>query len=147
MGIYGWSFGGYFSAMAVMQRPDVFHAARGRRAGGRLARLRHLLHRALPRAAGGEPPGLRSQSVLTHAKLLRRPLLIIHGTTDDNVYFLHSVKMSNALFRAGKEHEFLPLVGFTHMVTDPLITRRLHTRIADYFVERLRDRPSEAGGK
>jgi len=147
VGIYGWSFGGYFSAMAVMQRPDVFHAAV---AGAPVADWLDYDACYTERYLGlpaDNPKGYEASSVLTYAKDLQRPLLIIHGTTDDNVYFLHSVKMSNALFRAGKEHEFLPLAGFTHMVTDPLITRRLHTRIADYFVERLQDRLSEGVGK
>ncbi len=71
------------------------------------------------------------------AKDLEKPLLIIHGTSDDNVYFSHSLKMSNALFREGKTHDFLALSGSTHMVPDPLVTTRLYQRIVDYFVEHL----------
>jgi dipeptidyl-peptidase-4 len=65
------------------------------------------------------------------------PLLIIHGTADDNVYFLHSLKMTEALFRAGKKFEFLPLAGFTHMVPDPEVTVRLNSRIAAFFKQHL----------
>jgi dipeptidyl-peptidase-4 len=75
--------------------------------------------------------------VLTYAPHLKRPLLIVHGTADDNVYFLHSMKLCDALFRAGKPYDFLPLAGFTHMVPDPLITERLYGRIMNYFVEHL----------
>ena len=65
------------------------------------------------------------------------PLLLIHGTSDDNVYFSHSMKLSDALFRAGKPHDFLPLSGFTHMVPDPLVTKRLYGRIASWLLEHL----------
>jgi dipeptidyl-peptidase-4 len=64
---------------------------------------------------------------------LARPLLLVHGTVDDNVYFLHSMKLADPLFRAGKEFEFLPLPGFTHSVPDPLVTKRLYGRIAEFF--------------
>ena len=59
VGITGWSFGGYESALAVLDRGDVFHVAVAGRAGRRLARLRHALHRALPRPSAGQPGRLR----------------------------------------------------------------------------------------
>jgi dipeptidyl-peptidase-4 len=138
VGIYGWSFGGYASAMAVMQRPDVFHVGV---AGAPVVDWAdydtHYTERYLGLPADN-PSGYHASSVLTYADRLRRPLLIIHGTADDNVYFLHSMKLCDALFRAGRPYDFLPLAGFTHMVPDPLITQRLYGRIVDYFVEHLK---------
>ena len=81
--------------------------------------------------------GYDRASVLTYAPELERPLLIVHGTSDDNVYFTHSIKMSDALLRAGKPHVFLPLSGFTHMVADPSTTRALQARIVGFLLERL----------
>ena len=137
VGIYGWSFGGYFSAMAVMQRPDVFRVGV---AGAPVADWRdydtHYTERymALP---ADNAAGYDAASVLTHAAKLSRPLMIIHGTSDDNVYFTHAIRMSDALFRAGKDFDFLPLAGLTHMVPDPVVSTRLNTKIADYFVRHL----------
>ena len=81
--------------------------------------------------------GYDASSVVTYCKDLSVPLLIIHGTADDNVYFLHSLKMTEALFRAGKKFEFLPLAGFTHMVPDPEVNVRRHSRVAAFFKEHL----------
>ena len=64
-------------------------------------------------------------------------LLLIHGTTDDNVYFTNTLKMHDALFRAGKPHDLLVLSGFTHMVPDPEVTTRLYERIVLFFREHL----------
>ena len=133
VGIYGWSFGGYFSAMAVMQRPDVFHAGF---AGAPVVDWQdydtHYTERylGLPQE---QTEAYRVSNVLTYAQRLERPLLVLHGTNDDNVYFAHSLKLTEALFRAGRRFEILPLPGFTHMVTDPLVTRRLYERILDHF--------------
>jgi dipeptidyl-peptidase-4 len=130
--------------MAVLRRPDVYRAAV---AGAPVSEWRdydtHYTERylGLPEAADAEGPYSRS-SVLTYAAQEgeHRPLLVVHGTADDNVYFSHAVKLSDALFRAGRPHEFLPLAGLTHMVPEPIVTRRLQTRIIDFFRDNLRER-------
>jgi len=64
-------------------------------------------------------------------------LLLVHGTADDNVYFRHSLKLADALFRAGKEFEMLPLAGLTHMVPEPVVAQRLWSRTRDFFHKHL----------
>lgn len=137
VGVVGWSFGGYFATMSVLLRPDVFHAGA---AGAPVTDWRdydtHYTERylGLPQANGA---GYDDSSALVHAWKLQRPLLLIHGTSDDNVYFMHSLKLSQALFRAGRPFEFLPLAGFTHMVPEPTVTVRLQERIVRFFEENL----------
>jgi dipeptidyl-peptidase-4 len=137
VGIYGWSFGGYFAAMAVLRRPDVYHAAvAGAPVADWMDYDTHYTERylGLPQ---DDPEAYRRSSVLTYAAALSRPLLLIHGTTDDNVYFLHSLKISDALFRAGRPHDFLPLSNYTHMVADPAVRLHLNARIVGYFRQHL----------
>jgi dipeptidyl-peptidase-4 len=83
------------------------------------------------------PKGYRDSSLLTHASKLERPLLLVHGTGDDNVFFLHTLKLADGLFRAGKDHELLPLSGFTHMVNEPEARRRLEERTVRFFQRHL----------
>jgi dipeptidyl-peptidase-4 len=137
IGVYGWSFGGYFSAMATMRRPDVFAAGV---AGAPVADWADYdtfyTERYLGLPSENEA-GYKASNVLTYAKDLRVPLLIIHGTADDNVYTVNSLKMTDALFKAGRRFEFLPLANQTHMVTKPEVVRLMHSRIATFFVEQL----------
>ena len=115
VGIVGWSFGGYMSARRAAAAGRL-QGGRRRRPGHRLGRLRHALHRALPGPACPRvEAGLRRASLFPLAKDLKRPLLLVHGTADDNVYFRHTLKLTDALFRAGKDFEVLPLSGLTHM--------------------------------
>lgn len=137
VGIYGWSFGGYFSAVAVCRRPDVFHSGV---AGAPVIDWADYDTHYTERYMGtpqANPEGYRACNVLTYAKDLSRPLLLIHGTTDDNVYFTHSLKMAEALFRAGRPYELLVLAGFTHMVPDPEVSVRLYERIASFMASTL----------
>jgi dipeptidyl-peptidase-4 len=137
VGIDGWSFGGYLAALAALRRPDIFKAAV---AGAPVVDWHdydtHYTERYL-----GIPPRDKAAydegSLLTYAAELRRPLLIMHGTADDNVYFRHSLRLAQALFRAGKDFEILPLPGLTHMVPDPVVMERLHARIAEFFRKHL----------
>jgi dipeptidyl-peptidase-4 len=76
-------------------------------------------------------------SLLPLAAKLERPLLLVHGTADDNVYFRHTLRLADALFRAGKDFELLPLPGLTHMVPDPVVTQRLYGRFAHFFRKHL----------
>ncbi len=133
VGISGWSFGGYTSAMALLLRPDVFHVGI---AGAPVTDWRYYDTAYTERYMGlpaDNPEGYTTTSALTYADRLERPLLIIHGSVDDNVYLMNSLALSNALFRAGKPHELLVIPGLTHMVADPLVRARLHERIAMFL--------------
>ena len=133
VGITGGSFGAYFAALALERLPDVFHA------GVAVAPVADWLdydthyterYMGLPEE---NPSGYRASSALTWAKDLTRPLLILHGTADDNVYFLHSLKLCDALFQSGRSFEFVPLRGYTHMVADSLGVTQVNLRIVRHF--------------
>ena len=137
VGIYGWSFGGYLSALALLRRPDIFQVAV---AGAPVVDWRdydtHYTERYLDDPATAESDYDRA-SLLTYAAQLSRPLLLVHGTADDNVYFFHSLKLAEALVRAGRPFDFLPLPRVTHQVGDPLLRERLWRRMVDYLLDRL----------
>ncbi len=133
----GWSFGGYLAALAVLERPDVFHAAV---AGAPVADWADYDTFYTERYLGlpaDDAEAYRRSSLLGRADRLRRPLLVVHGTADDNVYFFHALKLSDALFRAGRPHDFLPLSGLTHMVPDPVVVQREWEAVARFFAEHL----------
>jgi dipeptidyl-peptidase 4 len=136
VGIYGWSFGGYMAALAALKRPDVFKVAV---AGAPVVDWRdydtHYTERYLGMPDQNQA-GYDESSLLTYAAKLERPLLLIHGTTDDNVYFLHSLKLADALFRAGKSFDFLPLTG-THQVPDAVVRERLWGRLVGFLLAGL----------
>ena len=94
-------------------------------------------------STGLAPPRYQVASVVAQASRLERPLLIIHGTTDDNVYFAHALKMHEAFFRAGRDHDFVVLAGSTHMVADADVARALEGRIMRFLARGLEGESSE----
>jgi dipeptidyl-peptidase-4 len=138
VGMVGWSFGGYMSANAVLRRPDVFKAAV---AGAPATDWEDYDTHYTERYLGLLPESKRAyeeSSLIPLAKDLKRPLLLVHGTADDNVYFRHTLKLSDALLRAGRDFELLPLPGITHMYTaDPQVAERFWARAVGFFKQHL----------
>ena len=135
--IRGWSFGGYLAALAVLRRPDVFHAAV---AGAPVTEWRlydtfyterYLGH---PDSSGA---AYDQSSLLGDAAALRRPLLLIHGLADDNVVSAHTLRLSALLLAAGRPHSVLPLSGVTHMTPQEEVAENLLLLQVDFLRKAL----------
>lgn len=139
VGVTGWSFGGYFAAMAVLLRPDVFHAGV---AGAPVTDWR-LYDTAYTerymRMPQNNEAGYESTSALTHASKLSRPLLVVHGITDDNVHFAHTLALIEELYVHHKRAEVITLSA-THMVPDPKLSLAKEQTQIDFFREHLGER-------
>ncbi len=137
VGVSGWSFGGYFAAMATIRRPELFRCGV---AGAPLADWRNYDTHYTERYMGlpsTNVEGYRETSVLTWADRLERPLLLIHGLTDDNVYFFNTFRLAEAFYRAGKPYELVLLPG-THMVYNPDDLSSLERRTLTFFDAHLK---------
>ncbi len=125
VGIRGWSFGGELAAFAVLRRPDVFHTAvvgapvTDQRLYDTFYTERYLGH------PDEEPETYRHDSPLIDAATLSRPMLLIHGLADDNVVVAHSLRLSAALFEAGRHHELLLIPNATHLTRSTAVTENI----------------------
>jgi len=123
--IRGWSFGGYLAALAAIEKPDRIHAAI---AGAPVTDWRlydtHYTERYL-----GDPQkqidAYNKSDLINKAHKLERPLMIIHGLADDNVFVANSLQLSNALVSAGKDHTLINLVNVSHMTPQENLSRNL----------------------
>jgi len=128
--IRGWSFGGYLAALAVLRRPDVFHAAI---AGAPVTDWRlydtHYTERYLGLPDHDAEAYDRSSLIYLAeravARATPRPLMLIHGLADDNVVVAHTLRLSAALLAAGYPHAVLPLSGITHMASHETVAENL----------------------
>ncbi|MGW3942393.1 prolyl oligopeptidase family serine peptidase [Streptomyces phaeochromogenes] len=140
--IRGWSFGGYLAGLAVLRRPDVFHAGV---VGAPVTDQRlydtHYTERYL-----GDPNtrpevyaanSLIDDDGLVGAAEPARPMMIVHGLADDNVVVAHSLRLSSALLAAGRPHEVLPLSGVTHMTPQEQVAENLLLLQVDFLKRSL----------
>ncbi len=125
VGIRGWSFGGSLATWAVLHRPDVFHVAVAG-AGVTDQRLYNAYWRE--RFLGHPdqfPERYEALSLVRAAPKLTRPLLLIHGLADTNVFPAHTLRLSSALLAAGRPHEVLLLPGVGHQALSEKIAEKL----------------------
>ena len=127
--IRGWSFGGYLAALAVLRRPDVFHAAV---AGAPVTDWRCTTP-TTPSATSASTrrsgPGRLRRLVVAGrcGRSSERPLMLIHGLADDNVVAAHTLRLSQRLTEPGRPHTVLPLTGVTHMTPQEEVAENLLT--------------------
>ncbi|GGR17305.1 S9 family peptidase [Streptomyces netropsis] len=142
VGIRGWSYGGYLAALAVLRRPDVFHAGI---AGAPVTDWRlydtHYTERYLGHP-DEQPAVYARNSLVTDEGLSEpaeqtRPLMIVHGLADDNVVAAHTLRLSSALLAAGRPHEVLPLSGVTHMTPQEQVAENLLLLQVDFLKRSL----------
>jgi len=137
VGITGWSYGGYLAALAVLARPDVFHAAV---AGAPVTEWRLYDTCYTERYLGHpdtQPEVYDANSLLPLAPRLERPLMLIHGLADDNVVAAHTLRLSSALLAAGRSHTVLPLSGVTHMTPQEEVAENLKLIQMEFLRQQL----------
>lgn len=141
VGIVGWSFGGYLAGLAVLERPDIFHAAV---AGAPVTEWRWYDTAYTERYLGDPnefPEVYDHHSLLLKAHQLQRPLMLVHGLADDNVVAAHTLELSTQLLIHGKPHTVLPLSGVTHMTPQEKVSENLMRLTAQFFIEHLQSEP------
>ena len=141
VGIRGWSFGGSLAALAVLRRPDVFHAAvAGAGVTDQFFYEAHWRERFLGHPAD-YPERYEACSLIRDAPNLTRPLLLIHGLADDNVHPANTLRLSGALLAAGRPHEVLLLPGTGHSAIGGPVTESLLRHQTDFLRRHLSARP------
>ena len=138
VGIYGWSYGGYMSAMCLARAPETFRCAV---AGAPVSAWdgydTHYTERymGLPQE---NVDGYRQSAVMTHVGGIRGDLMLVHGLLDENVHFRHTARLVSALVRARKRHELLLFPDERHMPRGEPDRVYMEERISDFLDRCLR---------
>ncbi len=138
VGVFGGSEGGYFALRAMLLASDMYHVgvayAPNLEIGDRLAEYIEP-YMALPE---NDPEGYEYGSNTRLAANLQGRLLLIHGTADSEAPFSGTMKMVDALLRAGKEFDLVVLPDENHFVFWGRYSRYLLKAVRRYFQEHLK---------
>lgn len=137
LGVWGWSYGGYMSSLALFQGSSVFKAAI---AVAPVTNWRYYdtiyteRYMGLPQDNGD---GYDGNSPVTYAHQLKGNFLLVHGTGDDNVHFQNAVALQNQLIRAGKQFRSFYYPDLAHGLRGPGSTVHLYTMMTTFITENL----------
>jgi dipeptidyl-peptidase-4 len=137
VGIYGWSYGGYLSAMCLCRAPDIFHVAI---AGAPVTSWdgydTHYTERYMGLPAENAN-GYRESAVFDHVPNMSGKLMIVHGLIDENVHFRHTARLINRLIACGKDYDLLIFPDERHSPRRLRDRIYMEQRISDYFLRHL----------
>ncbi|GAB3173389.1 S9 family peptidase [Telluribacter humicola] len=139
IGIYGGSYGGFITLMALFTEPDVFKAGAALRPVTDWAAYNHPYTANILNEPQADSLAYRRSSPIYHAAGLKNHLLICHGMVDVNVHFQDVVRLSQRLIELGKDNWELAVYPMEdHGFVEPSSWTDEYKRILNLFEERLR---------
>lgn len=143
IGIWGLSYGGFFTLLALTDAPTTFAAAVDvagvvdyrmyfedpYKGGWTYSRIR---------SPEESPKAYDVASPLSRAERIGRPLLILHGTADVNVPYIESLRLTDTLLRLGKPFEFMTYPGEFHYFQRAHVLRDAWQRVDRFFAKWLK---------
>lgn len=145
LGVWGLSYGGFFTLLAVTEYPTLYRAAVNVAGVADYAMYyEDPYHGSWTESRIGRPdqnPRVYAQaSPVSHIDKLVRPLLVLHGTSDVNVPYLHSVRLIDEALKRGKGDlvEFMTYPGEFHYFTRDHVLRDAWSRVERFFGRHLK---------
>ena len=148
VGVYGWSWGGTFSAQALLTQPDFYrvavagtgvydYSAMGPFYENYISPPDYGDGRSSPTSGDQKPVNWAPLDITQMASNLQGKLLLISAELDENVPPNQAVRLIRALIEAGKPYDYLYLPNCTHYTGFGPQLAYTQQRTMDYFVEHL----------
>ncbi|HEX2201812.1 MAG TPA: S9 family peptidase [Longimicrobium sp.] len=136
LGIWGWSYGGYTTAITMMNEASPFKAGIAVAPVADWGLYDSIYTERFMRTPQENPEGYAKGSPVRNAARLKGDLLIVHGTGDDNVHFQNSVQLADALQAAGKQFDFMLYPNRNHSIAGGRSVH-LFTHMTNWILENL----------
>lgn len=137
IGIWGWSFGGYLSALSMFRGEGAFKMAISVAPVTNWRYYDNVYTERFMRTPQENPDGYDMNSPTTYASQLKGKYLLIHGTADDNVHFQNAMELIKGLNEAGVEYDQFFFPNKNHFILGGNTRTYLYTKLAKYILENL----------
>lgn len=137
IGIWGWSFGGYNTLMALSRGNGVFKLGIAVAPVSDWRYYDTIYTERFMRTPQENPEGYRQSSVLTHAHNLKGQLLLIHGSADDNVHVQNAMDVSARLVEANIPFDMAIYTDKDHSIRGGNTSSHLYNKMLNYLKTNL----------
>lgn len=137
IGIWGWSGGGYHTLMAMTYGAEYFKTGIAVAAVTDFKFYDTIWTERYMDTPQSNPEGYKITSPITYASKFKGNLLIVHGTTDDNVHWQNVIVFEDELIKSGKQFETLFYPGRAHGISDAAAQKHLFTKMTNFILEKL----------
>lgn len=137
IGIFGWSYGGYMSSLAILKGNDVFKAAIAVAPVTNWKWYDSVYTERYMRTYKENKDGYDQNSPINFTERLKGAYLLCHGLADDNVHFQNTAEMANSLIDANKQFETYFYPNRNHGIYGGNARIHLFTKMTNFILANL----------
>ncbi len=136
--IFGWSYGGFMACNVITQGADYFNTAIAVAPVTNWRYYDNIYTERFMRTPQENPEGYDNNSPINHVDKLKGNLLIVHGSTDDNVHYQNTMDMITALVNANKQFDLYIYPNKNHGIYGGNTRYHLYKKMTDYLKEKMK---------
>lgn len=137
IGIWGWSFGGYMSSLAITKGADVFKMAIAVAPVTNWRFYDNIYTERFMRTPQENGKNYDDNSPINHVEKIKGKYLLVHGTADDNVHFQNSVEMVDAMIKNSIRFDSEYYPNKNHGISGGKTRIHLYDRLTRFILENL----------
>ncbi len=137
IGVFGWSYGGYMSSLAITKGADHFKSAVAVAPVTSWRFYDNIYTERYMRTPIENTEGYDDNSPINYADKLKGEYLLIHGSADDNVHYQNTMEMAKALVRADKQFEMMIYPDRNHGMHGGNARYHLYKKVTDFLKRTL----------
>lgn len=140
IGIFGWSYGGYMSSLAITKGAASFSAAIAVAPVTNWRNYDNIYTERYMQKPQDNADGYDQNSPVNHVKELKGNYLLVHGSADDNVHYQNSMEMINALVAANRDFELMIYPNRNHGISGGGARLHLYEKMTAFLEKNLLDK-------
>ncbi len=138
IGIWGWSYGGFITALTMAKGGDLFKAGISVAPVTNFRFYDSIFTERYMRTPEENPNGYDDNSVFAHVSGIKGRLLLVHGSADDNVHVQNTMELTEALVQAGVQFDMAIYTNRAHGIRGGNTTMHLYNRFMQFLENNLK---------